>query len=122
MAFKCSLANTLHHIRLEREINNLTLTKREEKFEVSGCFGKGVDLLHLTEELRFAAEADGNKTGETIVQLSSNSGLSYMLHAFSEKESVYMRESDGYFLLLGFTDVNKIITTIVEMQYFIEMQ
>jgi hypothetical protein len=125
---KCCVANRYANLLLQNYQNymerdlDLKIKSNDGKdtFQVSGRFDKGIDLLHLTQELRCAAEADGVKKGSTIVQLSYEA--SYLLHTFNETESLYIRESDGYFVLFGFTDVGKIINTIVEIQYFIEMQ
>lgn len=91
-------------------------------YTARGTFNKGVDLLHVCEELRMASQAEG-KNPSSFIRLFSDL-LSDMVFTFDKdkSETIYITETSGTFLLNGFVSCDRIIDILQDVRYFVEKQ
>jgi hypothetical protein len=109
--------------RLSKEIE-LFIEKKNgaQEFTVTGRFNRGVDLFNLAYELDQDARNDGAKNFTSLVRINENNNLSDMIHSYNEEKTIYIKESDGFFCLFGFTKFTNVVNAVLNIEYLIEMQ
>jgi hypothetical protein len=109
--------------RLSREIE-LSIERKtaQDDFVVKGRFKRGVDIFNLAYQLDQDARNVGAKNFTSLVRLNENCYLSDMIHTYNDSQTIYIKESDGFFCLFGFTEFSTIVNTVLDIEYIIDMQ
>jgi hypothetical protein len=101
----------------------LTIVKQEnsDRYNVRGYFNNKIDLISVGKRLQEEAEAEKNFK-KTTITINNGPDGNFLMHEYNDKETLYMEELSGYFVMWGFTELYKIIYYAQSLEHFVKMQ